>query len=109
MKIVTYTDDEGYSHRAMLRDKDPDDLANRLGIPLDPPSLEDVPSIPNEEARRALHNALVARGLATYADVLAAQDGVTGAVKSISAEHKIDKVTGALIRRHVVYLYKIGG
>jgi hypothetical protein len=57
MKTVVY-EENGKLHRVILRDDDPEDLANE-GIPLDPPSIEDI----LENAKTTLHNELVQRGL----------------------------------------------
>jgi len=58
MKIVIFEDKQGKLHRAMLRDNDPEALANE-GIPIDPPNIDDV----LEEAKIELHNELVRREL----------------------------------------------
>lgn len=58
MKVVLYEDESGKLHRTILRDSDPDDLADE-GIPLDPPKIEDI----LDEAKIELHNELVRRGL----------------------------------------------
>lgn len=58
MKTIIYEDTHGKLHRTILRDNDPDDLADE-GIPLDPPMIEDI----LDEAKIELHNELVKRGL----------------------------------------------
>ncbi len=92
MKIVMWTDDRGYKHRSLLRDSDPDELAPK-GIPQDPPDLDELDW---EGLKKDLHNALVERGLATWEDVLAQQNGVTSAIKQV-------------FKRPMVYLYRDGG
>lgn len=58
MKAIIYEDAHGKLHRTVLRDSDPEDLAEE-GIPLDPPKIEDI----LENAKLELHNELVKRGL----------------------------------------------
>lgn len=58
MKLVVYEGRDGKLHRTILRDSDPDELAEE-GIPLDPPKISDI----LEEAKTELHNELVKKGL----------------------------------------------
>ena len=58
MKTITYEDAHGKLHRSILRDDDPDFIADE-GIPLDPPNIEDI----LDEAKLTLHNELVKRSL----------------------------------------------
>jgi len=107
MRLITYTDDNGYIRQALLRDSAPDDEAYK-GIQLDLPNLDGVQGIP-DDVRRALHNALIARGLYCWADVLRLQNGVTGVVKVLAAKHKLDEATAKSIKRQVLHIYKRGG
>lgn len=107
MRLVTYTDDNGYNRQALLRDNQPDDEAHK-GIQLDPPSLTGLHGIP-ENVKRALHNALLARGLYCWADVLRLQNGVTGVVRVVTAEHQLDEETAGSIKRQILHIYKKGG
>lgn len=106
MRLVQWTDDNGYHHQSLLRDEDNDGEAI-YGIPLDPPSLAEMTGIP-EEVKRDLHNELVARGLFTWADVLAQarQDGVTGAVKRVASQHDLSEQTVHDVRRALLTEYR---
>jgi len=90
MKIVTWTDKDGYNHRSMLRDSDPDDLAY-AGIPLDPPSLDQLDW---DEMKRNLHNALVDQGLHDMRDVNQMGNGITSAIMTT-------------FKRQILVLYKM--
>lgn len=78
MRQVTWTDGQGYKHRSLVRDTDPDDAAPK-GILQDPPSLE---RIDWEAVKRDLHNALVDGGLCSWREVQAqgAADGLRGSI-----------------------------
>lgn len=104
MRLIQWTDEDGYRHRSLVRDEDSDDEANH-GIPLDPPSLAEMTSIP-EEVKRDLHNELVARGLFTWADVLAQQSGVTGVAKAIASRHNLSGQEARQLRRLVLAEYR---
>jgi hypothetical protein len=58
MKLVVYEGRDGKLHRTILRDSDPEELAEE-GIPLDPPNISDI----LEEAKTELHNELVRKDL----------------------------------------------
>jgi hypothetical protein len=77
MREVTYEDRYGYKHVALVRDEDPDDFAPN-GIVRDPPDLD---RLDWEQIKKDLHNALVDRGLFTWADVQQ-RKGLRGAVLS---------------------------
>ena len=64
MNLVEYTYGDGYKHLSWLRDQDPPDKAQALGIPHDPPELTSL-NLPDEQAR-ALHNLLVERRLVIW-------------------------------------------
>ena len=81
MKVVIWVDEDGYKHRAMLRDADDDELAPTAGIPLEAPP--DLRHLNWEGLARDLHNLLVERGLVTWDDVVAAQNGVTSAIVTV--------------------------
>jgi hypothetical protein len=103
MRLVQWLDDDGYRRQSLVRDDDPDDMAE-YGIPLDPPSLAEL-DIP-EEVRLDLHNELSARGLLTWDDVLAQQNGVTGVVKAVASRHNLDEPDMRALRRAVLVLYR---
>ena len=79
MRLVTWTDENGYRRRAHVRDGDLDDQASDLGVPADVPDLD---AIDWEEVKRDLHNILSERGYVTWADVQVSQNGIDSAVKS---------------------------
>jgi hypothetical protein len=80
MRKVTWTDKNGYKHRSLVRDGDPDDMAPN-GLLQDPPNLE---ALDWEAVKRDLHNALLAAGLFTWRDVQekGRHDGLRGAILS---------------------------
>ena len=73
IKRVTWTDENGYDHAALLPAHLPDDQAE-FGIPSEPP---DTTALDWMEIRRELHNQLLAAGLLTWIDVQRNQDKVT--------------------------------
>lgn len=103
MRLVQWLDDDGYRRQSLIRDNDPDSIAER-GIPLDPPSLAEM-DIP-EEVRCDLHNELSTRGLLAWADVLAQQNGVTGVVKRIARQHDLSEKQAREIKRALIALYR---
>jgi hypothetical protein len=103
MRLIQWLDDDGYRRQSLVRDHDPDEFAE-YGIPLDPPSLAEL-NIP-EEVKLDLHNELSVRGLLTWTDVLAQQNGVTGVVKHIARKHSIDEPDMRALRRAVLALYR---
>jgi hypothetical protein len=61
MKLVAYTDTDGFNHLSWLREQDAPDQAATLGIPHDPPALD---SLGLEEGQaKTLHNLLIEREL----------------------------------------------
>jgi hypothetical protein len=99
MKEVIWTDKDGYKHRSLLRDTDPDHLASS-GIPLDPPQID---RLDWENLKRELHNALVERGLSSWQDVLEQQTGLTSSIISVFKRPVVDlykqKATSAKTKR----------
>jgi len=73
MRYVTYTDDNGYLRRTMIKDDDPDSMA-KYGIPRDPPSIDllDVDGL-----KRDLHNAMVREGIFSLSDVMKQANGLS--------------------------------
>ena len=88
MKTLIYEDMDGKLHRTILRDDDPDDLADE-GIPLDPPMIEDI----LEEAKTELHNELVKRGLFDVKSLNDHNGALSSAVKKC--------VTNKIIKRYL--------
>lgn len=78
MKHAFYTDNRGRKRRTLIRDNDPDSVAER-GVPADPP---DVLQLDWDSLPTRLHNALVDRGLYTWYDVQRT-DGLTGAILDV--------------------------
>jgi hypothetical protein len=78
MKYVMWRDRDGYPHRSILRDNDPDELAPQ-GIPAEPP---DVGQLDWEQVRRDLQGQLMERGLYSVKDIDGHQDALSGAVLS---------------------------
>jgi len=86
MKVVEWEDKDGYRHRSMLRDNDPDRLASS-GIPLDPP---DIDRLDWDKIKRDLHNSLVEGGLSTWQDVQNSQTGLVSSILSVLKRPLID-------------------
>jgi len=80
MKLITWTDKDGFQHRSWVRDQDPEEMAEQ-GILQDPPNLE---ALDWEGIKRDLHNALMDAGLYSWRDVQnqGAADGLRGAILS---------------------------
>jgi len=83
MKKVVWTDRAGYLRAAMIRDDDPDEMAE-AGIPLNPPDLEDLDW---EGIKRDIHNSLVQSELYTWKDVLRLQNAISGIVSRVMKQH----------------------
>lgn len=88
MKQVIWTDDRGYKHVSIMRDSDPEYMAE-LGIPNDPPDITWI----LEDAKKELHNILVERGLLCYNDIDKSQGALTNAILGV-------------IRNKIIMLYK---
>lgn len=86
MRMVKWTDENGYMHRSLLKDSEGDDMAP-LTAPQDPPL---VSLLDWDEIKRDLHNTLVIRGLFDYKDLTAQQNGVTGAILSVMKRPVLD-------------------
>lgn len=91
MRLVEWTDDDGFKRAALVRDNDPDE-ARESGIPLGPPDLYELDW---DAIRCELHNELMNRRLFTWNDVVAAQDGLTNTIKRV-------------LKRRLVTLYRQG-
>lgn len=101
MKYVDWLDDAGCSRRSLVRSAQDDP---RQGIPFDPPDLADLDLSP--EQRVAVHNALAARGLITWRDVVAQQDGITSALRTLAARGVLPADQIRTIKRQLVLLYR---
>lgn len=93
MKLLQYTDKDGYVRNSWVKDGD---KVPTYGIPHDPPDLTDLELTDTD--RRELHNALVEAGLFTHPDVLRSGSGVTNILKRLGLGH---------LRRQVLTLYKL--
>lgn len=78
MKLVTWTDENGYYHQSWLKDHEPDDLAPQ-GLLNDPPSLD---ILDWDEIKRTIHNRLVQQGIRDWSDIQRNQKSITGIVNS---------------------------
>jgi len=105
MRIVTWTDAGGYTRRALLRDGDPDEDAARIGVPLGPPSLEDIDA--PADLLRELHNMLMARNLLNWADALVQQGGLTACARLVGRKHGLEPRQVSELRRRLIAVYKI--
>jgi hypothetical protein len=65
MRHVLYTDRNGYTRRALIRDEDGDEMASS-GIPAGPPNLEDIDW---EAIKREINQQFVSLGIFTWDDV----------------------------------------
>ena len=81
MKRVAWQDENGLKHAALIRDTDSDSIAySGQGLPMDPPDVSDLDCA---ALLTKLHNQLLDRGLITSQDVIAAQNGLSGAILSV--------------------------
>jgi len=78
LKIVNWTDSDGFNHRSLLKDSDHDSLAPR-GIPQDPP---DVRRLNWRAIQKNIHNELLNRGLLTFEDVQERGNEVSAVIKA---------------------------
>jgi len=122
MRKVAWVDSSGVRHVSIIRDNDPDSMAE-YGISCDPPDLASLDWVAMEESltgkglrfepdkiKATLHDALLARGLASWNDVLKQQTGITAAVHTAAVmlytvpEHQ--KIFISTIRSMVSRLYR---
>ena len=89
MRLVNWTDENGYKRRSLVRDNDPDTEAES-GIRKDIPSLNELDW---EDMKRTLHNYLFDNGVFTRDDVTRLQNSVTNAIT-------------ATFRRQIINLYR---
>lgn len=71
MKLVTYTDKQGYKHKVLMH---PDDTDPEMGIPQNPPDLDELDW---NKIKRDLHNELVELDIITKQDL---NKGLTSAI-----------------------------
>lgn len=89
MRLVQWTDDNGYYRLSYVRDDDPDEIAPQ-GIPVDMP---EVKSLDWDRIVRDIHNELVEKRLLTWKDVQESQRGITNTVNTT-------------IRRRLIVLFR---
>lgn len=104
MKYIDWLDDAGYSRHSLVRDGRDDP---RQGIPFDPPALDALGLPPEQQV--AVHNALAARGLLTWRDVVTQQDGITSALRTLAARGVLPAADIKRIKRDLVQLYRQEG
>ena len=111
MRLVIWTDQNGYKHRSLIRNSDPNDKAPEIGIPMDPPDLDKLnwepvlkvaPDLDLDEFKRKLHNRLVQMSLITWKDVQRSQSGLTSAIMAVGRDRKILEA----LKRQLVMLYR---
>ena len=73
MRKVTWTDAGGYKRVSLVKDDDPDEIAQTNGIPRNPPDLE---KLDWEEIKREINNRFVDEGLLCWGDVQRSHLGV---------------------------------
>jgi hypothetical protein len=78
MKLIHWTDFNGYLRCSMLRDEDDERFPER-GVPVEPPPVQEM----IEEAAKDLHNELMQRGLVTMRDIENSGNALTGAILSV--------------------------
>lgn len=89
MKLVVYTDEDGWKHRSLIKDDMRPEQASQ-GIPRNPP---DVTQLDCEEILRELNNTLIERGLFTIADLN-------------QNPNSLRNVIGAVLHSKIIELYK---
>lgn len=91
MRLVEWTDDNGYKHLSWVKDNDPDYKANE-GLRHDPP---DVDRIYWDEIKKQLHNRMVEMRITSWQDVMKHQNAVTS-------------FTTSIIKKNLIYLLREG-
>ena len=89
MRLVEWTDGEGFKHLSWLKDNDPDHRASE-GLSHDPP---DVNLLDWHSIKQELHNRLVEMRLTDWSKVQEKQNAITGILQGI-------------IKRHLIALYR---
>jgi hypothetical protein len=89
MRLVKWTDDDGYKHQSWLKDHEPASLACE-GILNDPPSLDQIDW---QEVQKVIHNRLVDQDIKNWDDITRHQNAVTSIVNST-------------IKRYIIALFR---
>lgn len=79
MRYVIVEDKNGYKHKMMIKDSDPDSMAKK-GIPCDPPDLEQMDW---DAVKRDIHNLLVERGLSTWKDINVLHGNIRSVIQDV--------------------------
>lgn len=79
MRLVKWTDKDGYKHLSYIKDDDPDEEAPN-GIPADPPILGRLDWAVIE---KELHNLLVDRGLINWQEVQRQQNALISTILGV--------------------------
>lgn len=79
MRKVVITDAQGYLRAFLIREADPDSVAEQ-GIPLSPP---DLGVLDWEAVKRELHNGLVERCIFSWQDIEREQDAISNLVRFV--------------------------
>lgn len=90
MRLVQWENKDGLLVQAYVRDGDPDELAESVGILHMPPDLDNLDW---DGIKRDLHNELIKRGIVTWNDVQKQQAALTNVIT-------------ATLKRRLVALYR---
>lgn len=80
MKKVVWIDKMGYKRVSLIRDEDPDEMAE-MGIPVGPPEV--LGELDWQSLGRDLNNLLVERGVLEWKDVVEQQNSVVSAIMTV--------------------------
>jgi len=87
MRLVAWTDDNGYDHLSWVKDHEPDSKAP-VGIDADPPSIE---ALDWTSIKKEIHNRLVSQRLTDWQKVQSQQNAVGSIITSVIRRHLIAK------------------
>lgn len=88
MRPIIYTDEQGLMHRTLIKDSDPDNMAE-YGVHAGPPDLHQIDW---ETVIKELNNTLVLAGIFTWEDVQRKGPDFIGAVNTV--------------KKHIINLYR---
>ena len=88
MRTVLIEDPNGYLRAYLVRDQDPDEMAEQ-GIPLETPAIDGIEWV---DVERDIHNALIRRGIFSTKQLERSQDKVLGIVSRVVRRHVILKI-----------------
>lgn len=88
MRTVLIEDPNGYLRAYLVRDQDPDEMAEQ-GIPLQTPGIDGIEWV---DVERDIHNALIRRGIFSTKELERSQDKVLGIVSRVVRRHVILKI-----------------